>query len=138
MIVLNELTDNNYGFAAMKAANIVDFFYSDTYRYHPTLPEGAEEKSLQRPLTKVAKGNLTIYPNPTTDWADVQYKLPKDVKKGQLVVTSTSGQQVLMLELSQQQGVLTLNTNQWLSGIYFVILYTEDKAVEQTQLIIRK
>ncbi len=26
-----------------------------------------------------------------------------------------------MLELSQQQGVLTLNTNQWLSGIYFVI-----------------
>ncbi len=68
----------------------------------------------------------------------MQYKLPKDVKKGQLVVTSTSGQQVLMLELSQQQGVLTLNTNQWLTGTYFVVLYAEDKTIEQTQLIIRK
>lgn len=138
VIALNELVEQNYGFAAMKAANIVDFFYSDTYRYHPTLPEGAEEKSLQWPLTKIAKGNLAIYPNPTTDWADVQYKLPEDIEEGRLVVTSTAGQQIVILPIQQQQGVLTLNTSQWLAGTYFVILYTQDKAVEQTQLIIRK
>ncbi len=138
VIVLNELTDNNYGFAATKAANIVDFFYSDTYRYHPTLPEGGEEKRSQWPLTKIDKGNLAIYPNPTTDWADVQYKLPEDIEEGRLVVTSTAGQQIVTLPIQQQQGVLTLNTSQWLAGTYFVVLYTEEEAVEQSQLIIRK
>ncbi len=137
VIVLNELVENNYGFVAMKAANIIDFFYSDTYRYHPTLPEGAEEKSLQWPLTKIAKGNLAIYPNPTTDWADVRYKLPEGIEKGQLIVTSTAGQQMITLTVQGQQGILTLNTSNWLTGTYFVVLYTEKEAVEQTQLIIR-
>ena len=144
VIALNEWAENNYGFAAMKAANIVDFFYTDTYRYHPTLPEGGE-KSLQESLTKIENGNLAIYPNPTTTWADIKYKLPKDFTKGRLVVTSTSGQQIITLELSEQQGILTLNTNKWLTGTYFVVLYTEERelgesgrAVEQAQLIIRK
>lgn len=121
----------------MKAANIVDFFYTDTYRYHPTLPEGGS-KSLQEPVTKVQKGNLAVYPNPTTTWADVKYKLPKDFTKGRLVVTSTAGQQILTLELSEQQGILTLNTSKWLTGTYFVVLYTKEDVVEQAQLIIRK
>ena len=138
VILLHELVANNYGFAAVKAANIINFFYNANYRYHPTLPQTGQEKKGNIPLTKVDKGNLHIAPNPTTSWADVSYKLPKGIEKGQLVITSTSGQQVLTMELSQQQGVLTLNTNKWLTGIYFVVLYTEDEAVEQTQLIIRR
>jgi hypothetical protein len=138
VILLNELAAHNYGFAAIKAANIVDFFYNDNYRYHPTLPQTGQEKKGNVPLTKVDKGNLHIAPNPTTSWADVSYKLPVGVRKGQLVVTSTSGQQVLTLKLSQQQGILTLNTSKWLTGTYFVVLYTEDEVVEQTQLIIRQ
>jgi hypothetical protein len=137
VITLNELAENNHGFAAMKAANIVDFFYNDTYRYHPTLPQEQQEKRLQQAVTKVQQGNLSIYPNPTTAWADVGYQLPEGIEKGNLVVTSTAGVQVLALELSEQQGVLTLNTSGWLTGTYFVVLYTEDKAVEQAQLIIR-
>jgi hypothetical protein len=136
VLILNELAVHNYGFAAVKAANIVDFFYNDTYRYHPTLPEGST-KNAQKSLTKIQQGNLSIYPNPTTDWADISYKLPENSTKGKLVVTSTSGQQILTLELSQQQGIVTLNTKQWLAGIYFVVLYTEDEVVEQAQLIIR-
>jgi hypothetical protein len=138
VILLNELVANNYGFVAVKAANIVDFFYNDNYRYHPTLPQTGQEKKGNIPLTKIDKSNLHIAPNPTTSWADVSYKLPVGVKKGKLVVTSTSGQQILTLELSQQQGILTLNTSKWLTGTYFVVLYTEDETVEQTQLIIRR
>jgi hypothetical protein len=130
------LAENNNGFAAVKAANIVDFFYNDTYRYHPTLPEGGKKKA-QESLTKIQQGNLSIYPNPTTTWADISYKLPENSNKGKLVVTSTSGQQLLTLELSQQQGILTLNTSNWFTGTYFVMLYAEDEAVEQAQLIIR-
>ncbi|MGH1338838.1 MAG: T9SS type A sorting domain-containing protein [Aureispira sp.] len=138
VILLNELAENNNGFASMKAANIIDFFYSDTYRYHPTLPEqGQQEKSLQLPLTKLEKGNLSIYPNPTTDWADVRYKLPEGVEKGQLIVTSTAGQQMMTLPVQGQQGIVALNTSEWLTGTYFVVLYTDEKAIEQTQLIIR-
>jgi hypothetical protein len=136
VILLNELAENNNGFAAVKAANIVDFFYNDTYRYHPTLPEGGKKKA-QESLTKIQQGNLSIYPNPTTTWADISYKLPENSNKGKLVVTSTSGQQLLTLELSQQQGILTLNTSNWFTGTYFVMLYAEDEAVEQAQLIIR-
>ena len=144
VIVLNELAENNYGFAAMKAANIVDFFYSDTYRYHPTLPEGGEKRG-QNPITKVEKGNLVIYPNPTTTWADVSYRLPENSTKGRIVVTSTAGQQVVTLPIKENQGILTLNTSQWLTGTYFVVLYAEEegklgeygRVIEQTQLIIR-
>ncbi|MGH1334682.1 MAG: T9SS type A sorting domain-containing protein [Aureispira sp.] len=138
VILLNELTENNNGFAAMKAANIIDFFYSDTYRYHPTLPAATEGKSIQSNLVKIQKGNLSIYPNPTTDWADVTYKFPENIKEGRLVITSTAGQHVMNIIIQQEQGVLTLNTSQWLTGTYFVILYTENEVVEQTQLIIRK
>jgi hypothetical protein len=138
VIVLKDLAGNNNGFAAMKAANIVNFFYSDTYRYHPTLPEAGQEKSVQLPLTMIEKGNLSIYPNPTTDWADVTYKLPENMKGGRLIVTSTAGQQVKNIILQQEQGVLALNTSYWLSGTYFVVLYTENEVVDQTKLIIRK
>ncbi|MFK7798584.1 MAG: T9SS type A sorting domain-containing protein, partial [Aureispira sp.] len=138
VILLNEIAANNYGFVAIKAANIINFFYNDIYRYHPTLPQTGQEKKGNIPLAKVDRGNLHIAPNPTTSWADVSYKLPRGVEKGQLVVTSTAGQQVLTLELSQQQDILTLDTNKWLTGIYFVVLYTEDEAVERTQLIIRR
>ena len=83
------------------------------------------------------KGNLSIYPNPTTDWADVRYKLPEGIEKGQLIVTSTSGQQMMTLPVQGQQGFVTLNTSEWLTGTYFVVLYTDEEAIEQTQLIIR-
>ena len=144
MIVLNELAENNYSFAAIKAANIVDFFYTDTYRYHPTLPEGGEKKG-QAPITRVEKGNLVIYPNPTTTWADVSYRLPENSIRGKIVVTSTAGQQVVTLPIKENQGILTLNTSQWLTGTYFVVLYAEEegklgeygRVIEQTQLIIR-
>ncbi|MFK7797904.1 MAG: T9SS type A sorting domain-containing protein [Aureispira sp.] len=137
VILLHELVTNNYGFAALKAANIINFFYNDTYRYHPTLPEGGE-KSRQESVTKVNNGKLVIYPNPTTTWADISYKLPPNSAKGRLVITSTTGQQIISLELSHKESILTLNTKQWITGTYFVVLYTEDELIEQTQLIIRK
>jgi hypothetical protein len=137
VIVLHEIAANNYGFAAIKAANIVDFFYSDTYRYHPTLPEAGQEKRGALPLTKITKGNLTIYPNPTTTWAEVRYRLPKEITQGRLVITSTTGQEILTRIVQGQEGNITINTRKWLTGTYFVVLYTDEKAVEQTQLIIR-
>jgi hypothetical protein len=137
VIILHELAESNYGFAAIKAANIIDFFYSDTYRYHPTLPEAGQEKRGSLPLTKITKGNLTIYPNPTTDWADIRYRLPKEITQGRLVITSTSGQEILTRMVQGQDGNITLNTSKWLTGTYFVVLYTDEKLVEQTQLIIR-
>jgi hypothetical protein len=99
--------------------------------------QGQQEKSLQLPLTKLEKGNLSIYPNPTTDWADVRYKLPEGIEKGQLIVTSTAGQQMMTLPVQGQQGIVTLNTSEWLTGTYFVVLYMDEEAIEQTQLIIR-
>lgn len=137
VIVLHEIAENNYGFAAIKAANIVDFFYSDTYRYHPTLPEAGQEKRGSLPLTKITKGNLTIYPNPTTTWADVRYRLPKEITQGRLVITSTTGQEILTRIVQEQEGNITINTSKWLTGTYFVVLYADEKAAEQTQLNIR-
>jgi hypothetical protein len=132
---LRAIAANNYGFAAVYAANIVNFFYNYEYRYQPTLPMPLEEKSLK--VEELEKSRLVIYPNPSQTWAQVQYELPIDAERGMLRITSTSGQVVQERSVNQSQGTITLITKGWTAGVYFVALYSKEELVEQTTLVVK-
>jgi hypothetical protein len=132
---LRAIADNNYGFAAVYAANIVNFFYNYEYQYHPTLPTALQEKRRieeEKPLSS----HLIIYPNPSHTWAEVQYQLPEGKEEGFLRITSTNGQVVQETTINQTKGKLVLNTKSWATGIYFVALYNGDELIEQTTLVV--
>jgi hypothetical protein len=132
---LRTIADNNYGFAAVYAANIVNFFYNYEYQYHPTLPTALQEK--RKLEEEKLLSSLVIYPNPSHTWAEVEYQLPEGQQEGLLRITSTNGQIVEEIPITQTKYKLVLNTKSWTAGIYFVALYSEKKLVEQTTLIVK-
>ncbi len=133
---LRAIADNNYGFAAVYAANVVNFFYNYEYQYEPTLPTDLEEeKSLK--VEEVISSNLVIYPNPSHTWAEVHYQLPKGKEEGILRITSTNGQVLQEIAVNQSNGSVTLTTKNWTTGIYFVALYSKEELVEQTTLVVK-
>ncbi|MFK7798458.1 MAG: hypothetical protein AB8E82_13480, partial [Aureispira sp.] len=133
---LRAIADNNYGFAAVYAANIVNFFYNYEYEYSPTLPTALQEK---RKLLeeKTLTSNLVIYPNPSHTWAEVAYQLPEGQEEGLLKIISTNGQMMQEIPIYEPNGKLVLSTKKWVTGIYFVALCSEDELIEQTTLVVK-
>ncbi|MGH1334731.1 MAG: T9SS type A sorting domain-containing protein [Aureispira sp.] len=133
---LRAIADNNYGFAAVYAANIVNFFYNYEYQYTPTLPSVLEaEKSWK--VEETSLSNLVIYPNPSHTWVEVEYQLPKDREEGLLRITSTNGQILQEIAVRQSNSKVTLTTRNWTTGIYFVALYSKEELIEQTTLVVK-
>lgn len=135
--VLRNIADGNHGFAALYAANIINFFYVHEYTYLPTIPEvGGEEKLLNLPEQE--QTDLQVYPNPSRTWAAIRYSLPKDTEKGRLVVTSTNGQIIVDQLLDQPIDQISLITRDWHTGVYFVAIIANEVVQHRTTLVIRR
>lgn len=147
--VLRDIANDNFGFASTQAANIVNFFYDYQYFYHPTLPDGlngvAARSSMventneaEKTTTIVLSPRLWGYPNPTNTWADIIYELPNDTKDATLVISNTAGQIFENIKLTDRQGVVNLNTENWVSGVYFAVLYCSKGTSNVYKMVIRK
>lgn len=66
------------------------------------------------------------------------YELPEGLEKGQLVVTSTTGATMTQVALRNNVGQLTLNTKEWVSGIYFATLFCEEQEAKVFKIVIQK
>ncbi len=65
-------------------------------------------------LNKNSQRKFSLFTRTQLPIGSVRYKLPEGIEKGQLIVTSTAGQQMITLTAQGQQGILTLNTSNWL------------------------
>lgn len=82
---------------------------------------------------------LSSQPNPFSTQTAIHYALPTDVeaKKGTLSIYNNLGQVVERKELSQNQGVWTLNKGNLTAGVYWLVLEANGKKYAHQQLIIQ-
>ena len=141
---LEVIANAKWGFAAVLASDILKFFYFKGTLYYPTLPnmnpiEGRyAQPSSNSPAMSVKEPMLMGAPNPAINWVDLYYELPEDLKTGYLVVTSTTGSKIAQVELRNNSGQLTLNTKDWVSGVYFATLFSEGQEAKVFKIVIQK
>ncbi|MGH1337694.1 MAG: T9SS type A sorting domain-containing protein [Aureispira sp.] len=132
---IKEIANNNYGFAAVYAANIINFFYKYEFEYHPTLPEAIiSSKQIKSAEDRI--NQLAVYPNPSTTWADVWYQLPKGYTNATLEVIGVNGQPIQQILISENNGTINLNTEKWTTGVYFIVLKVGGEMIERTTMVV--
>ncbi|BDS14386.1 T9SS type A sorting domain-containing protein [Aureispira anguillae] len=142
--VLEEIAATKWGFAAVQAGNILNFFYRKGILYYPTLPDRTPIEGRYIPATNSKpsfaseEAILEGSPSPAINWVDISYQLPKGIKKGDLIVTATSGAKIAQFKLQNNLGQLTLNTKNWAAGIYFAVLYSEGQACKVFKIVLQK
>lgn len=141
---LEDIANAKWGFAAVLASDILKFFYFKGTQYYPTLPnmnpiEGRYvQASDNNPAISSTEPVLMGAPNPAINWVDLYYELPEELNTGHLIVTSTTGAIITQVELRNNSGQITLNTKNWVSGIYFATLFSEGQETKTFKIVIQK
>jgi hypothetical protein len=79
-----------------------------------------------------------VYPNPTVDYAFVNYNLLSDRTKAKIRVHNILGNIVGEYDLSVSENLLRIKTEELNAGIYFYTLYMDNESVMTRKLIVRK
>lgn len=79
-----------------------------------------------------------VYPNPTVDYAFVNYNLLSDRTKAKIRVHNILGNIVGEYDLSVAENILRIRTEELNAGIYFYTLYMDNESVMTRKLIVRK
>ena len=79
-----------------------------------------------------------VYPNPTIDHAFVNYNLLSDRTKAKIRVHNILGNIVGEYDLSVNESLLRIKTEDLNAGIYFYTLYLDNESVLTRKLIVKK
>lgn len=99
--------------------------------FNPTL-ESKNEEIVENPNA------LTLIPNPASNKTSIKYKLPNNALTGKIIITDINGRQVQYYEIIASLSSVELNTSNYLSGVYFVNLYSNNELVKTKKLVIIK
>jgi len=82
---------------------------------------------------------LIIKPNPANNYVILEYKLPKDINEGYFLLKSIDGINKYKIKLMQNQNEITLNLKDYISGVYLVMLYSnENETLKSVKMSIVK
>ncbi len=79
-----------------------------------------------------------VYPNPVQDQAFIEYRIHNENVKAKLVMHNILGKQLNEIDLPTSETRIKLQTEDFISGIYFYTLYLDNNGVLTRKLIIRK
>jgi hypothetical protein len=79
-----------------------------------------------------------VYPNPSTDYAYVNYKLLDERTKAKIRVHNILGNVVGEYALPVEETLMRIKTEDLSAGIYFYTLYIENEGVMTRKLIVKK
>lgn len=82
----------------------------------------------------VNEGIIQIYPNPASSQITIRCK--DNTPDARLIVYNSAGQTVFS-KTAERLNALTLQTDEWLSGIYYIVLISDDTIHRQTLSICR-
>ena len=97
--------------------------------YDASDPNSVQEIDLQFTLSKA-------YPNPANNFVSVDYDL-RDVQNARIAFYNLLGSKVNEIELTESFGTLTINTSDFIEGIYFYSLLINNEASQTQKLIIK-
>jgi hypothetical protein len=79
-----------------------------------------------------------VYPNPVTDYANIEYQLHADQVKTKIVIHNILGNTVTQYDLSNAETKVKILAEQFSAGIYFYTLYIDNQGVMTRKLIVKK
>lgn len=79
-----------------------------------------------------------VYPNPVTDYANIEYHLHVDQVKTKIVIHNILGNAVTQYDLSNSETKVKILAEQFSAGIYFYTLYIDNEGVMTRKLIVKK
>lgn len=79
---------------------------------------------IQNPMLELTESltNLTVYPNPATDYVTFEYRLPEYLENTQLSVINAMGKVIHTANLTGYEGQYLWDTRLIKNGIYFYVL----------------
>ncbi len=85
----------------------------------------------------IANANFTIYPNPATDYVNVDYDLANNTEEATVEIFNLVGQSVKTIRLESNAGTATVNTSNLSQGVYFYAIRVGEKILETQKLVIK-
>jgi hypothetical protein len=78
-----------------------------------------------------------IYPNPASEYADIDYNISSDLRDAKLIFYNVLGSKVNEVTLTKNNRKLTINTTEMPTGLYFYQLSLEGKKVATKKMLVR-
>jgi len=122
------------------ARGVLSTYYGETYDECFSIPEIAAYKKGQltpEVSAQIYGMKIEVNPNPATNWAAFDYRLPDFESAGLFEIADIAGHVVLSIELHDAQGQYLLDTRTFACGMYFYTL-TSGKARKTGKLTIIK
>lgn len=94
------------------------------YKFKKITPPQAETKNTAKVISKLSN-NLSIYPIPASQEITVTHNVKDATVKGLKIVTST-GKEITSFKYTVQSGVVTIDISSLASGVYSVIIETDN------------
>ncbi len=134
------IANNSHGLAGAQARSILS--YADAhYTFTPDCTDDPDEiiksqraNNDEGDISSVNKF-IRIYPNPTSDFANVEYKLPDGIINGQLNIYDELGKKVISYDLNNSIGSFVIKTETLEPGIY-IYKFASGNVKETGRLII--
>jgi len=126
---LKSLIKEKATFASISAKNIVEFLYGNVVKYYPALPVIEEGSANQKYDTRQEvievnhNATLLAYPNPSVNWANLDYVLPTGISEGLISITSSTDRRIESIEIKENKGTIDLNIENWSNVIYFATIH---------------
>ena len=87
--------------------------------------------------TKPVLSGFKVYPNPSTDYTNVEIHLSDETVNAELIVYNLLGAEILK-RIVANKDLLTINTKDFNSGIYLFALKTKQGIIEKQKVIVTK
>lgn len=78
-----------------------------------------------------------IYPNPASEYAEIDYTISPDLRDAKLIVYNVLGSQMAEYPLVKNDTKLRINTREMSTGLYFYQLALEGKKVATKKMLVR-
>lgn len=79
-----------------------------------------------------------VYPNPSSDYADVDYQILGEPVKAKIVLHNVLGTPIGEYELSSSENKVKIRTEDLKEGVYFYTLYVDREAVITQKLVVNR
>lgn len=78
-----------------------------------------------------------IYPNPASEYAELDYAISGDIKDAKLIFYNVLGSQMQEYSLARNENKLRINTREMSTGLYFYQLALDGKKVATKKMLVR-
>jgi hypothetical protein len=99
------------------------------------MQQGSSDQAINK-INKLSP-TLNCIPNPTNDFATIQFSLA-DNERGELLITNSFGQIMKRVVVAASDNRYALDCSGYGQGVYYITLQTDKKQIEKTKLIIIK